>query len=107
MYKDPFRDGANILVLCDCYAPPRVSADGTTSKMTAIETNTRHACAAAMQEAAEEVSSSPSPFLRDRFVASLCSVQAQVVNCLATQSSSHDVHHVLVTFLLALHLQSN
>lgn len=45
MYKDPFRKGDNILVLCDCYEPPRVNADGTVTSIKAIPTNTRAACA--------------------------------------------------------------
>lgn len=29
IFKDPFRGGDNILVLCDCYEPPRMNPDGT------------------------------------------------------------------------------
>ena len=29
MFKDPFRGGDNILVMCDAYEPPRVNPDGT------------------------------------------------------------------------------
>ena len=28
IYKDPFRQGDNILVLCDTHVPPRVADDG-------------------------------------------------------------------------------
>lgn len=45
IYKDPFRKGDNILVLCDAYEPPRVNADGTVTSIKAIPTNTRAACA--------------------------------------------------------------
>ena len=33
IYKDPFRMGDNIIVMCDCYEPPRVLPDGTLSEM--------------------------------------------------------------------------
>jgi hypothetical protein len=29
IFRDPFRGGDNILVLCDAYEPPRVQPDGT------------------------------------------------------------------------------
>jgi hypothetical protein len=29
IFRDPFRGGDNILVMCDCYEPPRVKPDGT------------------------------------------------------------------------------
>ncbi len=45
IYKDPFRPGDNILVLCDAYEPPRINADGTVTGIKAIPTNTRAACA--------------------------------------------------------------
>lgn len=45
IYKDPFRGGDNILVMCDCYEPPRVNEDGTVSAIKPIPTNTRAACA--------------------------------------------------------------
>ena len=56
IYKDPFRpNGENILVMCDCYEPPRTAEDGTSIPMKAIPTNTRAACAAAMKAAEAEV----------------------------------------------------
>lgn len=33
IYKDPFRLGDNIIVLCDCYEPPRSLPDGTVSEL--------------------------------------------------------------------------
>lgn len=45
IFKDPFRGGNNILVLCDCYQP-----DGT-----AIPSNTRKDCARVMKEAEAHV----------------------------------------------------
>ena len=56
MYPDPFRQpGDNILVMCDCYEPPRVTEDGETqTPMKPIPTNTRHACMAAMDKAKDQ-----------------------------------------------------
>ena len=51
IFKDPFRGGENILVMCDCYEPPRTNPDGTTVPMKAIPTNTRCACAEVMEKA--------------------------------------------------------
>ena len=45
IYKDPFRGGDNILVMCDAYEPPRVLPDGTVTALKPIPTNTRAACA--------------------------------------------------------------
>lgn len=55
IYKDPFRRGDNILVMCDCYEPPKVKEDGTVGEPVAIPTNTRAACAEVMAKAAAEV----------------------------------------------------
>lgn len=55
IYKDPFRRGDNILVMCDCYEPPKVKEDGTVAEPVAIPTNTRAACAEVMAKAAAEV----------------------------------------------------
>ena len=33
IYKDPFRGGENIIVLCDCYEPPRQLDDGSLSEL--------------------------------------------------------------------------
>ncbi len=52
--RDPFRGGDNILVMCDCYEPPRVTADGKVLDPKPIPTNTRFACAAAMEKAKGE-----------------------------------------------------
>lgn len=54
IFRDPFRGGKNILVLCDCYEPPKALADGTMAPPVPIPTNTRHDCAAAMDKAAGE-----------------------------------------------------
>jgi glutamine synthetase len=53
IYKDPFRGGDNILVMCDTYEPPRALPDGTMSAIKAIPTNTRAAAAAVMERAKE------------------------------------------------------
>lgn len=45
VYKDPFRGGDNIIVMCDAYEPPRVLPDGTVSALKPIPTNTRAAAA--------------------------------------------------------------
>ena len=55
IYKDPFRGGDNILVMCDTYEPPRVKDDNSVSDPVPLPTNTRHACAAAMEKAKDEV----------------------------------------------------
>jgi len=52
IFKDPFRGGDNIIVLCDAYVPPRLEEDGTVTAMEPIPTNTRVACAEAMAAAA-------------------------------------------------------
>ncbi|KAG1675324.1 hypothetical protein FOA52_015998 [Chlamydomonas sp. UWO 241] len=54
IYKDPFRGGDHILVMCDCYEPPRILPDGSVKEMVAIPTNTRAACDAAMEKAKAE-----------------------------------------------------
>lgn len=55
IYKDPFRGGDNILVMCDAYVPPKVKDDGTVGEPEAIPTNTRAACADAMKKVEAEV----------------------------------------------------
>ena len=55
LYPDPFRQGDNILVLCDCYEPPRVDENGkTTVPMKPIPTNTRHAANLAMEKVKDQ-----------------------------------------------------
>nr|QKR71514.1 glutamine synthetase [Ulva prolifera] len=54
IYKDPFRGGDNILVMCDAYEPPKVKDDGSVADPVAIPTNTRAACAAAMKKVEAE-----------------------------------------------------
>ena len=56
MYRDPFRvPGDNILVMCDCYEPPRVSEDGETKvPMKPIPTNSRHDAAIAMDKVKDQ-----------------------------------------------------
>jgi glutamine synthetase len=34
MYKDPFRQGENIMVLCDTWVPPQVKEDNSLTEMT-------------------------------------------------------------------------
>lgn len=55
MYKDPFRGGDNILVMCDTYEPPRVKDDNTVTDPVPLPTNTRHACAEVMEKTKDEV----------------------------------------------------
>lgn len=45
VFKDPFRGGDNVMVMCDTYEPPRLLPDGTVTPMKALPTNTRAACA--------------------------------------------------------------
>lgn len=33
IYKDPFRQGENIMVLCDTWVPPQVKEDNTLTEM--------------------------------------------------------------------------
>jgi len=54
IFKDPFRMGDNILVMCDCYEPPRVNPDGTIGQPKPIPTNSRASCAAVMEKAKAE-----------------------------------------------------
>lgn len=42
IFSDPFRGGDNILVMSDCYEPPRQQDDGSISEYKAIPTNTRY-----------------------------------------------------------------
>lgn len=53
IYKDPFRGGDNIIVMCDTYEPPKVNADGTLAAPKPLPTNTRNACAEVMEKVAE------------------------------------------------------
>lgn len=54
IFSDPFRGGDNILVMSDCYEPPRQQDDGSISEYKAIPTNTRAPCAEAMKKAEKE-----------------------------------------------------
>ena len=56
MYPDPFRQpGDNILVMCDCYEPPRVDESGETKvPMKPIPTNSRHDANLAMEKVKEQ-----------------------------------------------------
>lgn len=55
MYRDPFRGGENLLVLCEAYQPPAVDDEGNTDGvMEKIPTNTRHDCNVAMEKAKDE-----------------------------------------------------
>lgn len=54
IFKDPFRGGDNILVMCDTYVPPSVGKDGGVAEPTPLPTNTRFACNAAMEKAKAE-----------------------------------------------------
>ena len=55
MYRDPFRGGDNVLVLCEARLPPPVDAEGhTNGSMEKIPTNTRFDCNAVMDQAKDE-----------------------------------------------------
>lgn len=54
MFKDPFRGGDNVLVLCDAYEPPRMLDDGTVTQAKPIPTNQRFACNEVMEKAKEQ-----------------------------------------------------
>jgi len=51
IYRDPFRGGDNILVMCDTYKPPSPADSGHDIKLEALPTNTRQACNVAMEKA--------------------------------------------------------
>lgn len=53
MFKDPFRKGDNILVMCDCYEPAK-EKNGALADPSPIPTNTRFACNEAMEKAKDE-----------------------------------------------------
>lgn len=54
MYRDPFRGGDNLLVMCDTYKPPKPSEAGKEIELEPLPTNTRHACAIAMEKAKDQ-----------------------------------------------------
>lgn len=54
IFKDPFRRGDNILVLCDAYAPPKVGETGEAVSPTPIPTNSRYPCNEVMKKAEAE-----------------------------------------------------
>ena len=54
MYRDPFRMGDNILVMCDTYEPPRPQKDGSVIPMKPLPTNTRFACAEVMEKTKDQ-----------------------------------------------------
>ena len=55
MYRDPFRRGENILVLCEALTPPSVDSDGKTDgTMKKIPTNTRSDCNGVMEKAKDQ-----------------------------------------------------
>jgi hypothetical protein len=54
LFKDPFRGGDNLLVMCDTYEPPRLEKDGTVTDIKPIPTNTRAAAAVVMERAKAE-----------------------------------------------------
>lgn len=55
IFKDPFRKGDNIIVMCDTYEPPKVGSDGKLLPPKPLTTNTRFACAEAMEKAKAHV----------------------------------------------------
>eukprot|EP00882_Tetradesmus_deserticola_P001137 GHRQ01001230.1.p1 GENE.GHRQ01001230.1~~GHRQ01001230.1.p1 ORF type:complete len:381 (+),score=154.01 GHRQ01001230.1:132-1274(+) len=54
IFRDPFRMGDNILVMCDTYEPPRVGPDGSLQPPKPLPTNSRYSCAAVMEKAKDE-----------------------------------------------------
>eukprot|EP01026_Neomeris_dumetosa_P054271 TRINITY_DN4878_c0_g2_i1.p1 TRINITY_DN4878_c0_g2~~TRINITY_DN4878_c0_g2_i1.p1 ORF type:complete len:400 (-),score=77.26 TRINITY_DN4878_c0_g2_i1:265-1464(-) len=54
LFRDPFRGGDNVIVMCDCYEPPKVSEDETPLPPEPIPSNTRYACASIMKQAEHE-----------------------------------------------------
>lgn len=54
IYRDPFRGGKNILVICDTYEPPKPEDAEKDMKLKPLPTNTRHACNEAMEKAKAE-----------------------------------------------------
>lgn len=52
IYRDPFRGGKNILVMCDTYKPPEPGKEA--KNLEPLPTNTRYAAAAAMEKAKAE-----------------------------------------------------
>jgi glutamine synthetase len=55
IYKDPFRGGNNIIVMCDTYEPPRLNPDNSVTPMKPIPTNTRFACNEVMEKTMADV----------------------------------------------------
>ena len=53
IFKDPFRGGKNILVMCDVYEPAKVDDAGNITDMKPLPSNTRFACAEIMAKAKE------------------------------------------------------
>lgn len=55
IYNDPFRQGDNILVLCDTHVPPRIAEDGKSMTGTSpLPTNHRYSCNEVMEKAKHE-----------------------------------------------------
>jgi hypothetical protein len=79
MYRDPFRGGDNILVMCDTYEPPRVQDDLSVKDPVPLPTNSRHACAAAMDKVKDEVRRQA---LLDACAAAVAQERAARYNCL-------------------------
>jgi len=58
IFKDPFRKGENVLVMCDVYEPPKpgdMLGDDIRDRMKPLPSNTRHACALTMEKYKDEV----------------------------------------------------
>lgn len=66
MFKDPFRAGDNILVMCDTYEPPKVNQDGTITNPVPLPTNSRYACNIAMEKVKDQVRHAPFTGQRSR-----------------------------------------
>eukprot|EP00803_Ostreobium_quekettii_P010359 evm.model.scf_81.16 EVM.evm.TU.scf_81.16 scf_81:157424-159148(-) len=53
IFKDPFRKGDNLLVMCEAYEPPKVTDSGAVSQPKPIPTNSRCACNEVMEKVKE------------------------------------------------------
>lgn len=60
IFKDPFRKGNNILVMCDQYLPPDAVEGADCKNLKPIPSNTRAACAASMAKVMDQVRSAAS-----------------------------------------------
>lgn len=72
IFKDPFRKGNNILVMCDQYLPPDAVEGADCKNLKPIPTNTRAACAASMAKVMDQVRSAATRTFRTVAVTAHC-----------------------------------